>query len=43
MPTGTMYITGNPKADTLLNTDGTALLIGMLLDQHILGHGVPKR
>ena len=30
-----MYITGNPKADTLLNTDGTALLIGMLLDQQV--------
>ena len=35
MPTGTMYITGNPQADALLNTDGTALLIGMLLDQQV--------
>ncbi len=43
MPIGTLHITGNPKADTLLDTDGTALLIGVLLDQHILEHGVPKR
>lgn len=32
---GTLYITGNPDADALLNTDGTALLIGMLLDQQV--------
>jgi len=30
-----MYITGNPDADKLLNTDGTAALIGMLLDQQV--------
>lgn len=30
-----MYITGDPDADRLLNTDGTALLIGMLLDQQV--------
>jgi uncharacterized HhH-GPD family protein len=30
-----MYITGDPAADELLNTDGTALLIGMLLDQQV--------
>lgn len=32
---GTLYITGNPKSDALLNTNGTALLIGMLLDQQV--------
>jgi uncharacterized HhH-GPD family protein len=32
---GTLYITGNEKADALLNRDGTALLIGMLLDQQV--------
>ncbi len=31
----TIYITGDPAADELLNTDGTALLIGMLLDQQV--------
>ena len=35
MPTGTLYITGDPVADGLLNRDGTALLIGMLLDQQV--------
>ncbi len=29
------YITGIPAADALLNNDGTALLIGMLLDQQV--------
>ncbi len=33
--TGTLYITGDPVADHLLNVDGTALLIGMLLDQQV--------
>jgi len=33
--TGTLYITGKVDADRLLNTDGTALLIGMLLDQQV--------
>ncbi|HEY0521557.1 MAG TPA: HhH-GPD-type base excision DNA repair protein [Ilumatobacteraceae bacterium] len=33
--TGTMFITGNPDADRLLNNDGTAVLIGMLLDQQV--------
>ncbi len=33
--TGTLFITGDPEADALLNTDGTALLIGMLLDQQV--------
>ena len=33
--TGTLHITGDPAADRLLNTDGTALLIGMLLDQQV--------
>ena len=33
--TGTLYITGDPAADRLLNVDGTALLIGMLLDQQV--------
>jgi uncharacterized HhH-GPD family protein len=32
---GTLYITGKADADRLLNTDGTALLIGMLLDQQV--------
>jgi uncharacterized HhH-GPD family protein len=32
---GTLYITGDVAADGLLNTDGTALLIGMLLDQQV--------
>ena len=32
---GTLYITGDTEADALLNTDGTALLIGMLLDQQV--------
>ncbi len=35
MSTGTLYITGDAEADGLLNTDGTALLIGMLLDQQV--------
>jgi uncharacterized HhH-GPD family protein len=35
MRTGTLYITGDEAADTLLNSDGTALLIGMLLDQQV--------
>jgi len=29
---GTLYITGDPKADDLLNTEPLALLLGMLLD-----------
>ena len=32
---GDLYITGDAGADTLLNTDGTALLLGMLLDQQV--------
>jgi len=32
---GTLYITGDTAADELLNTDGNALLIGMLLDQQV--------
>jgi uncharacterized HhH-GPD family protein len=32
---GTLYITGDKTADGLLNEDGTALLIGMLLDQQV--------
>ena len=32
---GTLYITGDDKADALLNSNGTALLIGMLLDQQV--------
>ena len=35
MARGTLYITGDADADRLLNTDGTALLIGMLLDQQV--------
>ncbi len=32
---GTLYITGDEAADTLLNTDPNALLLGMLLDQQV--------
>jgi len=32
---GDLYITGDENADRLLNTDQTALLIGMLLDQQV--------
>ena len=32
---GTLYITGDAAADKLLNANGTALLIGMLLDQQV--------
>src|SRR3954469_10080791 len=32
---GTLYITGDKAADGLLNEDGPALLIGMLLDQQV--------
>lgn len=32
---GTLHITGDDAADELLNTDGAALLIGMLLDQQV--------
>jgi uncharacterized HhH-GPD family protein len=32
---GTLYITGDAAADGLLNQNGTALLIGMLLDQQV--------
>jgi len=32
---GNVFITGDAEADTLLNTDGTAVLIGMLLDQQV--------
>ena len=32
---GTLFITGDSAADDLLNNDGIALLIGMLLDQQV--------
>ena len=32
---GTLRVTGNQDADTLLNTDPLALLLGMLLDQQV--------
>jgi len=32
---GTLAITGDTDADRLLNTDGLALLVGMLLDQQV--------
>jgi len=32
---GTLYITGDPDGDGLLNSDPLALLIGMLLDQNM--------
>lgn len=33
--TGTLWVAGDDEADHLLNTDGTALLVGMVLDQQI--------
>ena len=35
MSPGTLYVTGDEAVDGLLNSDGTAVLIGMLLDQQI--------
>ncbi|MDH3753408.1 MAG: Fe-S cluster assembly protein HesB [Acidimicrobiia bacterium] len=35
MALGTLAVTGDPDADRLVNSDGTALLIGMLLDQQV--------
>ncbi len=35
MTEGTLSITGDDEADALLNSDGTAVLIGMLLDQQV--------
>ena len=35
MMSGSLHITGDDDADRLLNTDGLALLIGMLLDQQV--------
>jgi uncharacterized HhH-GPD family protein len=35
MTQGSLRITGDEEADRLLNEDGTALLIGMLLDQQV--------
>jgi uncharacterized HhH-GPD family protein len=35
MSTGTLQITGDATADDLLNHDGLALLLGMLLDQQV--------
>ena len=35
MVQGTLYITGKAESDGLLNNNGTALLIGMLLDQQV--------
>jgi len=32
---GTLFITGDTAADKLLNSNGTALLVGMLLDQQV--------
>jgi uncharacterized HhH-GPD family protein len=32
---GDLYITGDPEADRLLNSDPLALLVGMLLDQQV--------
>lgn len=32
---GTLYITGDPAADKLLNTDPLALVLGMMLDQQV--------
>ena len=35
MKPGTLWITGDPEVDGLVNTDPLALLIGMLLDQQV--------
>lgn len=35
MPRKSLYLSGDPKADALLTKDPLALLIGMVLDQHI--------
>jgi uncharacterized HhH-GPD family protein len=35
LPHMPLCVTGDPAADTLLNTDGLALLLGMLLDQQV--------
>ncbi|HWL42899.1 MAG TPA: HhH-GPD-type base excision DNA repair protein [Ilumatobacter sp.] len=32
---GDLWVTGDADADTLLNTDATALLVGMVLDQQV--------
>ncbi len=32
---GTLAVTGDPAADELLNTDPLALVLGMMLDQHM--------
>jgi hypothetical protein len=32
---GDLAVTGDSEADRLLNTDPLALLLGMLLDQHM--------
>lgn len=32
---GNLAVTGDPEADELLNTDPLALVVGMLLDQHM--------
>jgi uncharacterized HhH-GPD family protein len=32
---GTLFITGDPNTDAFVNSDGTALLVGMLLDQQV--------
>jgi hypothetical protein len=32
---GDLAVTGNPEADRLLNTSPLAVLLGMLLDQHM--------
>lgn len=32
---GTLYITGDKEADELLNSDPLALVLGMMLDQHV--------
>ena len=32
---GTLYVTGDPEVDDLLNTDAFAALLGMLLDQQV--------
>lgn len=34
-----IHITDSPEADELLSTNPFALLVGMMLDQHMVSHG----
>ena len=34
----TLHLSQNPDADALLSKDPLALLLGMMLDQHVVAH-----